>query len=429
MGVFLQTAILKGTNRAEFQSILPQIAAEHPEMAIDPDNYRYLTYADGIGVLFSDGVVGYEPLAQALSQRLACVAMLLYAYDGDLWGYYLYEHGREVDCFCPMPEYFTDDAGQGEKLQGNAALVGAQFGINPKAIEAYYVRWTEDLAESGKKAHPSDRFPYGDCWQLVDFMERLGYPFAYDGVTNTGAKEPPKLPTLGEILVQKLPPCPPKNSEIYYTVGNLPTALEYEHIAQLLQNPAYPFFADLPAKQIPSVANCVRNEIDKNPRHRDPVLYTLLAFCDQWLGNLTDRYWNLYRAVEGAPDDILLLRARGLVATIHTKRHMGVKDMTKLLELDPSNSQVYFLCRSFFCFINDKQDMACADMQEVLRGGLQIETDKRICKNGFTAEFWQFAAQMKQGIAPPPKLSFMDKMRQEYADRKAERQKHNGGKS
>jgi hypothetical protein len=54
-----------------------------------------------------------------------------------------------------------------------------------------------DVAESDN-AYPDDEFPYNDCWQVTDFMCRLGlvYPIDDQG-TATGASYRFVIPNRG----------------------------------------------------------------------------------------------------------------------------------------------------------------------------------------------------------------------------------------
>jgi hypothetical protein len=69
---------------------------------------------------------------------------------------------------------------------GNAAVVGKYWpGLVPEAIGNYLFDWDLEDADPGN-AYPDDQFPYNDCWQVKDFMHRLGlvYPLDDDGKVN-----------------------------------------------------------------------------------------------------------------------------------------------------------------------------------------------------------------------------------------------------
>ena len=52
----------------------------------------------------------------------------------------------------------------------------------PEQISRYLVRWADEVLESAerRKAYPTDTFFYGDDWQLIDFMGKLGLEYAVD---------------------------------------------------------------------------------------------------------------------------------------------------------------------------------------------------------------------------------------------------------
>ena len=102
--------------------------------------------------------------------------MSLYIYDGDYWGYNLFDNGQEIDKFNPLPDYFDDiDESEIEAYKGNSDIVAQYFNINKDSIENYLIFWTDELMDEGK-AYENDEFGYED-WQLVDFMEKLGYKY------------------------------------------------------------------------------------------------------------------------------------------------------------------------------------------------------------------------------------------------------------
>lgn len=432
MGLFLQTAILKNNTLPEIEGCLKEISAEYPDMCLEADALKYHNYKDAVGVLFNDEAAGFEPLAQVLSVKLKTPVLLLYIYDEDFWGYYFYNDGMESDSFCPLPDYFDEEASEAEEYKGDAGVISRYFEVDRKEIERYLTRWTDELlGEVEIKAYPDDEFCYGDCWQMADFMKRLGYPYVYDETADTEDDgEEITIPCLNEILSQKLPPrqpaFSPAEANIPYKIGNLPNALDYDYISGLLQNGTYEYLAELGSMEITMAVIMLQKKVAEKAvngkkAYQDPALHTLLAFCYHWLGDSYMRYWSLYSALDLAPRDVMLLRARGLVAAIHSKPHIGIQDMTTLLELDPENRDLYLLCRAFFCFMNPKWDMACNDVKELIRIGFPAEDDPRICRDGFTKEFEQFVYNIINDIPMAPKKSLVEQIREE---RQAKKEQH-----
>jgi hypothetical protein len=49
----------------------------------------------------------------------------------------------------------------------------------PESIGNYLFDWDLD-DEDPDKAYPDDEFPFNDCWQVTDFMRRLGLIYPVD---------------------------------------------------------------------------------------------------------------------------------------------------------------------------------------------------------------------------------------------------------
>lgn len=86
--------------------------------------------------------------------------------------------------FYPMPDYFDEDVTQ-ERLNYllNKKVIVEYFGVEEKEIENYLVLWSEDLEEqvysSDIKAYEEDKFGQCDCWQIAEFMRKLGYLYVW----------------------------------------------------------------------------------------------------------------------------------------------------------------------------------------------------------------------------------------------------------
>jgi hypothetical protein len=89
-----------------------------------------------------------------------------------------------------MPDYWEElDEEERAEWQGNATLVARCIpGLVPEQIANYLMPWDEDVlsGDSPKKAYDSDEFTYGQDWQIVDFMERLGLRFQDSAGNVTG---------------------------------------------------------------------------------------------------------------------------------------------------------------------------------------------------------------------------------------------------
>lgn len=196
MGLFAQVAIMHGCKEADARAAVEAVAGKY-SCAFDdfkkkesveedliitelvPDECQYMENVNGAGIFFNDGCIGYDSLAKAISMESGKACLLLYIYDGDYWGYWLYDHEKCVDQFVPVPDYFEEPSEEElEKSKGDAEIIAKYFHVEKTAIERYLVRWSDELM--GEKAYEEDEFGYGDDWQAADFLGKLGYSWPSD---------------------------------------------------------------------------------------------------------------------------------------------------------------------------------------------------------------------------------------------------------
>lgn len=178
MGLFLQTVIIPQGNQAEAAAAMEHIANRYPKMELDPATCQYLQRNNGAQILCE--CCGYETLATALSLEIKRPILLLYIYDDDFWGYDLYENGEEIDRFCPIPDYFEEvSEEEAAKSAGDPWCLARYFTVHPEDIQNYLRVWTEELMEEDEKAYPEDECSQCDCWQMADFMAKLGFPYDF----------------------------------------------------------------------------------------------------------------------------------------------------------------------------------------------------------------------------------------------------------
>jgi hypothetical protein len=148
----------------------------------DPDQCLIVgEAAGGATVIYLDGFLGWDAASQVLSEQLDKPVFSFHIHDGDFWMYLLYEKGAVVDQFNPVPDYWEAiDAGERRSWLGDAAKVASRVpGLSPEEIARYLVPWDDLVAlwKEPRKAYGTDRFHYGEDWQLIDFMEKLGLGF------------------------------------------------------------------------------------------------------------------------------------------------------------------------------------------------------------------------------------------------------------
>ena len=253
MGVFLQTALFPGCEESIARDAL-EAAAKNPAFQIDPKTCRYAQSFEGTQVLMEGDCLGFATLAKALADLSENPVMLLYIYDGDFWGYDFYG-GKEEDHFRTRPDSFGPvSPREKQRLSGNTAALSGWFPTwDTGMMRRYLVHWPDlDEEELEETACPGDQFPYGDCWQMTDFMARLGFPWAFDQVREAPPLQP-SYPKLREILERELPPVSKEAPAAGQALlDKLPTALSYDYIRRLLEEDGVREFG-FPEKTTPEI--------------------------------------------------------------------------------------------------------------------------------------------------------------------------------
>ena len=148
----------------------------------DNDNCCIIDEANGNTTIFyPDGYLEWDDTSEFISRELNATVFSLHIHDGDLWMYLLYNNGKVVDQFNPVPDYWDENITDKEieSWKGNASIIANYvLYIKPKDIEKYLVRWDLDEEES-TKAYPTDEFTKEE-WQLVDFMTKLKLPYPFE---------------------------------------------------------------------------------------------------------------------------------------------------------------------------------------------------------------------------------------------------------
>ena len=177
MGLFLEVGILKNCSKIETKKILEDWTRDK-RSDILPDECQLDEQNGGTVILLNENsnFEGNSQFFKYASSKTNNAVMALYIYDGDYWGYNLFVNGGEVDKFNPMPDYFnTVTESEIAEYRGNSDVVSQYFNINKDSIQNYLIFWTDELTGE-ELAYENDEFGYVE-WQLVDFMEKLGYKY------------------------------------------------------------------------------------------------------------------------------------------------------------------------------------------------------------------------------------------------------------
>jgi hypothetical protein len=197
MGLFLSMSGVVGGDK---QSVVKALRAyaeskqgsivEEAHPGADDDCLVLAVGTGGVTVVYPGNFLEWDDASQELSRQTGNPVFSFHIHDGDLWMYLLFKDGEVVDCFNPIPDYWQEvDDRERHAWRGDSAVLAEHVpGLQPEQIVNYLMNWNDDLLMSDvrRKAYPNDEFFYGDDWQLVDFMSRVGlvYPSDDDGGTH-----------------------------------------------------------------------------------------------------------------------------------------------------------------------------------------------------------------------------------------------------
>lgn len=192
MGLFLAMSGVANSNRAAVEEALRAFAIEKggalEAMDASADPSEALLVAESgnhVTVMYPGDFLQWDDASQYLSKTLGTSVFSFHIHDGDLWMYVLFSKGEQIDQFNPIPAYWSDKMSDADRRAwaGSAATIAEHWpDVASEAIRNYLFEW--DLEEEDSdNAYADDHFPYNDCWQVTDFMHRLGlvYPINDEG--------------------------------------------------------------------------------------------------------------------------------------------------------------------------------------------------------------------------------------------------------
>jgi hypothetical protein len=149
--------------------------------AVASDEYLLYQATDGWTLLDWNG--GWEwtlrrRMQLHVSQVLGCAGLLVFVYDGDYWGYELFNDGVEIDHFVQNREavdWFPDRSCAGQPEVFAAQFPGTRF--RAVDIAPYLVPRSEaglDDLDWNRPARLGDQFSRGDECAVLDFLRMLG---------------------------------------------------------------------------------------------------------------------------------------------------------------------------------------------------------------------------------------------------------------
>jgi hypothetical protein len=199
MGMFLSMSGIVGVHQADVANALKEYVLVHggrfepTTVTPPPDDALILCESHGNTTVVLPNHTGHdEPIAAHLSQSLNAPVFFFHVHDEDLWLYMLFVAGEVADQFYSMGDcfgYSSDEERQ--RWKGNAATISRICPhVDQYSIRNYLIQW-DMLDEATRKlymaeecpyeddayAHEDDEHPFGDCLQVVDFMQKLGFEY------------------------------------------------------------------------------------------------------------------------------------------------------------------------------------------------------------------------------------------------------------
>lgn len=183
MGLFMMMSGVANSSRSAVETALREFATSQGGTleAIDSsdNSFKAVLIAESgkhVVVIYPSDFMQWDEASEYLSRTLSTSVFSFHIHDGDLWMYALYFRGTKIDQFNPIPAYWDDGIADNERRSwaGNADAVCRHWPeVTPEAIREYFACWNL-LEMAPGKAYADDEFSFNDCWQVTDFMRRVG---------------------------------------------------------------------------------------------------------------------------------------------------------------------------------------------------------------------------------------------------------------
>jgi hypothetical protein len=187
VGLFMRINAFRSVSPADVDAALAEFWSRH-HRRVEPvppdaqvDAFDLHEQRDGWTVMCWTSGWEWKLRRQAqlhVSETLGCAGILVFVYDGDDWGYELFDRGAAVDRFIQWPQegntWFP-----GKDLSGQPEAVVAAFpdlALDRSDVATYLVQRQGDEADDACNvaARPGDRFRRGDDCAALDFLGLLG---------------------------------------------------------------------------------------------------------------------------------------------------------------------------------------------------------------------------------------------------------------
>ncbi|TFG17358.1 MAG: hypothetical protein EU531_03625 [Promethearchaeota archaeon] len=129
-------------------------------------------------IIFNNCHFDEKEISLFLSLELQTLVSLVEVLDSEVWYYFIFYNGKQVDQFCSNPEEYEQKENY-NFFRGNLKKLAFYFEVDETSFAPYLTLVTsEDRTDLiFKKAYRDDIYSLGDEWIFIDFWKRLGIKY------------------------------------------------------------------------------------------------------------------------------------------------------------------------------------------------------------------------------------------------------------
>lgn len=189
MGLFLAISGIINADKTAVEAALREFVntrggsiQKAPKSIEEVNTLVLLANNSNCSVLYPFSFFEWDEASRFLSEYLDVPVFSFHIHDEDLWMFVLFHKGQQAAQFNPLPEYWGDNISEAERASwsGNARDIALHVpGLTVDSISPYLRHWDLEDKKPGK-AFPEDQFHFNDCWQMCDFMRKVGVKYPLD---------------------------------------------------------------------------------------------------------------------------------------------------------------------------------------------------------------------------------------------------------
>lgn len=377
MGVFLHTAVVQNKDPEKIKADIQKAAKKYSDMSIVSEKCVFVNNDRSVLIIFNEEANVNEAVVKILSKEICAPVMFIYIYDGDGWGYFYCEDGIIKDFFSVCPEATRGTSP--EKYKDSAKFIAERFHINVNKIINYFKIWTDELIEDEVVAYEDDEFVYGDCWQMADFMKRLGilFPNSNDNTKNKKAvsKEEKQKQASESKIFHEYGSSTPYVCAFDYTYRKILMKSYESSLQDIIEMESFGKYRqarDELTKKIDSLKdNCNSDE----GRRLLSGMYLLRGIFSRSIGNSWLARRDLDAAYELEPENIFILRQRIQLETSKGQAKKAIDELNTLMRIDEKNYDYYLVERAWRYYWMEEMEAARTDLMEAKSRGNSGKND------------------------------------------------------